>query len=286
MSLRGQLDYQLAGQRGLTQVSASMNWDLTARLNNNLLLTKNLTNEKRFFFTNLTSVRVRNFNLSFSVSSDLDDAYQVGAGFNVSFGYDGRRQGFVTDRRSLAGTGRAAMNLFIDENNNGVRDPGESPVTWASYKNEEMLSMAPGTVPLQALPRYQPVKIETRHFKFDDPFLVPRSQIYELYTHAGGDISVDIAVVMTGDVEGYVYSGSGDESVPAKGVTVTLFNGDGREIAAARSEFDGFYSFNGIPAGTYEVRVRPKAGDEFLTQPFTLDGRDGFFSLEKIVLYE
>jgi hypothetical protein len=263
-----------------------MNWDMTTRLNNNLVLTKNLTNEKTFFFSNQTSVRVRNFNLNFIVSSDLDDAYQFGAGFNVSFGYDGRRKGFVTDRRSLAGTGRAAMNLFLDENNNGVRESGELPVAWASYKDQEMLSMAPGTVPLQALPRYQPVKIETRHFKFDDPFLVPRSKIYELYTHAGGDVSVDIAVVMTGDVEGYVYTGSDDDDAPAKGVIVTLFNSDGEEVAAARSEFDGFYSFNGIPTGKYEVRVRPKSGDEFLTQPFTLDGREGFVSLEKIILYE
>jgi hypothetical protein len=263
-----------------------MNWDLTNRLNNNLLLSKNLTNEKTFFFTNLTSVRVRNFNLNFSVSSDLDDAHQIGAGFNVSFGYDSRRQGFVTDKRSLAGTGRAAMNLFIDENNNGVRDPGELPVPWATYKDQEMLSMAPGTVPLQALPRYQPVKVETRHFKFDDPFLVPRSRIYELFTHAGGDVSVDIAVVMTGDIEGYIYTGADEKTAPAKGVTVLLFNSEGEEIAAARSEFDGFYNFNGIPAGNYEVRVRPKAGDDFLTQPFTLDGRDGFVSLEKIVLYE
>jgi hypothetical protein len=286
LSLRGQLDYQLSGEQALTQVSASMNWDYTARLNNNLVLTKNLTNDRTFFFTNLLSFRVRNSNLSLSVSSDLDDAYQIGAGFNISFGYDGRRQGFVTDQRSLAGTGRAAMNLFIDENNNGIREADEPPVSWASYKNEQMLSMVPGTVPLQALPRYRPVKIETRHFKFDDPFLVPRSQIYELYTHAGGDISVDIAVVMTGDVEGYVFNGSDDKAIPAKGIVVTLYDGTGREIAAARSEFDGFYSFNGIPTGNYEVRISPKAGEEFLSQPFTLDGQEGYVSLEKIFLYE
>jgi hypothetical protein len=145
---------------------------------------------------------------------------------------------------------------------------------------------SPGTISLNALPRYRPVKIETRHFKFDDPFLVPRSQIYELYTHTGGDVSVDIAVVMTGDVEGYVYTGSSKNPEPARGLVVTLHDADGREISAARSEFDGFYSFNGIPTGKYEVRIRPPAEDIQVAQPFTLDGQEGFVLLDKIFLYE
>jgi hypothetical protein len=286
ISLRGQLDYQLSGLQTLQQISATMNWNLTARLNNNLIVTQNLANGGSFFVTNLLSVGVRNLNLTFSVNSDFDDTYQVGVGLNIAFGYDKRRRGFVTDRRGLADTGRAAMSLFVDENNNGIREPGEPAVLWARYRDEEMLQDSPGTVTLNALPRYRPVKIETRHFKFDDPFLVPRSAIYELYTHAGSDVSVDIAVVMTGDIEGYVYNGPVDDAAPVKGVIVTLYDADGREISAARSEFDGFYSFTAIPAGDYEVRVRPKAGEEILAQPFTLDGREGFVALEKIYLYE
>ena len=159
MSLRGQLDYQLTGDRPLTQIAATMNWDMTRRLNNNLTITKNLSNDKLLYFTNLLSARIRDFNLTVSVSSNLDDAWSIGAGFNVAFGYDVYRQGFVTDRRSLANTGRATMNLFIDDNNNGIRDPGEPPVPWASYRDRETLSMSPGALPLPALPSAHPVKI-------------------------------------------------------------------------------------------------------------------------------
>jgi hypothetical protein len=286
ISLRGELDYQLSGSQTLQQIAASMNWDVTARLNNNLIVTRNLGSSGSFYVTNLLSVGVRNFDLTFSVSSNMDDAYQVGAGLNIAFGYDKRRQSFVTNQRGLADTGRAAMNLFIDENNNGIRESEEPAVPWARYRDKEMLEESPGTVSLSALPRYQPVTIETRHFKFDDPFLVPRSEIYELYTHAGSDVSVDIAVVMTGDIEGYLYHGQAEDAAPAKGVVVTLYDSDGREISATRSEFDGFYSFTAIPAGEYEVRVQPKAGDELHAQPFTLDGQEGFVALEKIYLYE
>jgi hypothetical protein len=286
VSLRGQLDYLLSGGQALQQVSATMNWNFTRRLNNNLVLTQSLANDKSLFVTNLLSVGIRNYALSLSMSTNLDDAWQVGAGLNISFGYDRRRQGFVTDQRGLASTGRAAMNLYIDQNNNGIREPNEPPISWATYKGEETLDTSPGTVSLDALPRYRPVRIETRHFKFDDPFLVPRTQIYELYTHAGGDVSVDIAIVMTGDIEGYIYNGSGDDAVPAKGVIVTLYDADGREISAARSEFDGFYNFTAIPAGDYEVRVTPNVGENLAAQTFSLVGEKGFVVLDEIYLYE
>jgi hypothetical protein len=286
LSLRGQLDYDFSGGDTFRQISTTLNWDYNARLNNNLILVQKLTSDRDLYFTNLLSYRVKKSNLTFSVSSDADDMWQVGGGFNIAFGYDKRRQSFVADERDLANTGRAAMNLFIDENNNGVREPDEPPIEWAAYQGEEIPSSSPGTLSLNGLPRYRPVKIETRHFKFDDPFLVPRAQIYELYTHAGGDISVDIAVVMTGDVEGNIYSGSADEPQPVKGVIVTLFDERGRQVAAVRSEFDGFYSFNGIPAGHYEVRVTPKTGEALLTQLFELDGKDGYVVLDEIYLYE
>jgi hypothetical protein len=286
VTLRGQLDYQLYGDQTLRQISASMNWDFTSRLTNNLIVTKNLADDKSFFFTNLLSARIGNFDLTFSASSDFDDYWQIGAGFNISFGYDRRRQGFVTDRRGLANTGRAAMNLFIDENNNGIREPDEAPVPWVTYRNEEMLSAVPGTVSLHALPRYRPVKIETSDFKFDDPFLVPRKQVYELYTHAGSDVSVDVAVVMTGDIEGYVLTGTAEKEIPVRGIIVALYDANGREIAAARSEFDGFYNFTGIPAGNYEVRVKPKTGENLLAQAFTLDGEDGYVVLDKIFVHQ
>ncbi len=286
VSLRGQLDYQLTGNRPFKQISTTVNWDMSARFNNNLTVTKSLSNDKVLYFTNLLSVRVRDYHLTLSVSSDLDETWSIGAGFNIAFGYDGRRQGFVTDTRSLAYTGRATMNLFIDNNNNGIRDPGEPPVPWASYRDRETLGMLPGALPLPALPDSRSVLIETRHFKFDDPFLVPRAEAYELRTHAGSDISVDVAVVMTGDSEGYVYVGSAADAAVVRGVIVSLHDAQGREIARTRSEFDGFYNFIGVPGGDYEVRVAASGERGEIVQPFSLDAQVGYVTLDRIIIDE
>ena len=136
--------------------------------------------------------------------------------------------------------------------------------------------MSPGALPLPALPGSRPVQIETRYLKFDDPFLVPRAKAYELRTHAGSDISIDVAVVMTGDIEGYIFVG----------VIVSLHDAQGREIARTRSEFDGFYSFIGVPGGDYEVRVAANGRHGEVVQPFSLDALDGYVVLDGIYLYE
>ena len=286
VSVRGQLDYRLTDSQPLKQISASMNWNMSGRLNNNLTISKRLTNDELLFFTNQLSIRIRDYDLTLSVSSDFEDAWSVGAGFNIAFGYDGRRQEFITDNGGLASTGRATMNLFVDEDNDGIRDPDELPVTWASYRDQETLETSPGVLPLTALPSARPVLFDMRHMTLDDPFLVPRAMAYELRTHAGSDVSIDVAMVMTGDIEGHVVAGSADDAAGARGVIVTLYDAEGREVATTRSEFDGFYSFTGVAGGDYEVRVFVNGGQSELVRPLSLDPQDGYVVLERIYIFE
>ena len=109
---------------------------------------------------------------------------------------------------------------------------------------------------------------------------MPRSEVYELYTHAGGDINVDIAVVLTGDIEGYVVAGPSG-AVGVRGVVVMLYDSAGRKIATTRSEFDGFYSFAAIPGGDYEIRIALKSGFSVFAKPFSFDAEDGYVVLDE-----
>jgi hypothetical protein len=286
VSVRGQLDYTLTGKDRLRQISVSTNWNMNARLNNNLTLSKQLANDKLLHFTNQLSIRIRDFDLTLNVSSDFEDRWSVGAGFNIAFGYDGRRQEFVTDNGGLASTGRATMNLFIDENNDGIRDPDELPVTWASYRDQETLKTSPGVLPLTALPSARPVLFDMQHLKLDDLFLLPRVQVYELQTHAGSDVSIDVAVVMTGDIEGHVFVGPADDAVAARGVTVSLRDERGYVIAKARSEFDGYYSFNSVPGGYYEVLVYANEGRSQFVRQVSLDTQVGYAVVDEIYIDE
>ena len=146
--------------------------------------------------------------------------------------------------------------------------------------------MSPGTLPLTALPNFRPVQFETRHLKFDDPFLVPRAQAYELRTHAGSHVSLDVAVLLTGDIEGYVFVGAADDAVAARGVIVSLRDTRGYEIAKARSEFDGYYSFIGVPGGYYEVLVYANEGRSQFVRQVSLDTQVGYAVVDEIYIDE
>ena len=286
VSVRGQLDYLLGESRPLRQVSASMNWELGRRLNNSLMVSKRLVDDRSMFVTNLLSVRIRDYDMTFSVNSDFAGDWSVGAGFSIAFGYNHHTQGIFTDVGSLANTGRATMNIFVDDNNDGIRNPGERPVAWASYRDQETMADLPGVLPLTALPSSRAVQFDMQYLKLDDPFLMPKARKYELQTHAGSDVSIDVAVIMTGDIEGHLLAGVAGDARAARGVIVTLHDAEGREVARTRSEFDGYYSFNSVPGGDYEVRVHTERADSELTQHVSLDPQDGYVVLERIYIFE
>ena len=281
VSIRSQLDYDIGGGDFMRQVSTTLNWDITQRLNNNLTISRHLTDDAQTYLTNLLSVRVGEVNLTFGASTDLDRHWSFAAGVNVGFGYDSRRRSLISDYRGLAHTGRATLNLFVDRNNNGLRDPEEPPVAWAKYRDQAMPDATPGSMTLTALPSEALIQIDTARFEFDDPFLMPRRAGYEVRTHAGSDIELDIPVVVTGDVEGTVYTSDG---APARGVVLSLLDGDGREIAATRSQFDGYYAFTSVPGGDYSIALASDDGAMTELQAVTLDADRGYVVADDIRL--
>ena len=92
---------------------------------------------------------------------------------------------------------------------------------------------------------------------------------------------------MTGDVEGYVHADPALGGGGLRGVEVTLHSLDGKQIAVTRSEFDGYYAFNGIPVGGYQIRVTQPSGAQITqTQEFSLDPDQGYILLDKVYIYQ
>ncbi len=85
---------------------------------------------------------------------------------------------------------------------------------------------------------------------------------------------------------GRVFFGSADNAVAARGVVVSLSDARGYVIAEARSEFDGYYSFNGVPGGNYEVRIYATEGRKEYVQLVSLDTQVGYAVLDTIYIDE
>ena len=63
---------------------------------------------------------------------------------------------------------------------------------------------------------------------------------------------LEIAVAPTGDVEGEIH---GLEDTPRGGIELELVDPLGKVAATAFSEFDGFFSFERVPYGTYRLQI-------------------------------
>lgn len=281
LSLRGQLDYDPTIAPLLNQVSATLSWNAARDLYYALSAHRNMRNDRLLYVENTLTARVGRVDLSFSLQTSSDDFWAVGLTVGTSFGADETRSSFA----GLAHTGRATLNFFIDSNNNGVRDPGEAPVPWASYGEQPAPESASGRVRLEAVPSNLPIQIDSSDFRFNDPFLVARDESYELYTHPGSDVTANIPVINTADVEGHLYPVPGRES-SVRGLSVVLYDAAGNPVASTRSEFDGYYSFHGIPVGDYELVVNASANRaEVHNQWFSLEATDGFISLAPMFIY-
>lgn len=285
LNLRGQLDYDPSAADPLKQVSATLQWNASQDVYYSLSAHQDLKNDRVLHIENVLTARVRGLDLSFTLQTSSSDFWAVGVAVGASFGSDAGAGSFAGRPTGLAHTGRATLNFFIDLDNDGMRDPGEPPVEWAAWKNHDASRPGAGAIQLGGVPSHIPLRIDSSDFRFRDPFLVARDEVYELYTHPGSDVAVNIPVINTGDVEGRLYPVAGrDASV--SGLSVVLYNAGGEPVASTRSEFDGYYSFRGIAAGDYEVVVQSSSRKaEVHRQWFSLDATEGFVPLDPMFIY-
>ena len=286
-NVRGQLDYSSTTERLVNQVSGSVSWAVNRRVNTDITIRKNMHDDGETYIESRSSIRFGAGNLSLGLYAGSDDTWTATVGFNTRFGYDPDSTNFFSADHSLARTGRARLNLFLDSNNNGVREAGEEPIRWASYDKRTMSAKRPGVLQLTSIPADTPLRLRSGDLRFEDPFLFAADDSYELYTHPGSDIDVDIPVLIGGDVEGYLYPGSGMDDTDLRGVAVLLYDANDDEVAVTLSEFDGYYTFSGIPIGDYKVVVMPDADKpDYYLQRFSLDAEDNYVMLDAIHLWK
>ena len=179
----------------------------------------------------------------------------VAAGFNLNFSLDARN-GLTLSRRPLAEGGMVRATVFRDLNDNGRRDPGEplekGALVTTGTTQVERKTDAKGTVVVGGLTPYMPLPVGIDITSLDDPMLAPKKAVQVVVPRPGVPAEVQIALVGGGDVEGALMK-SGE--LGFEGVDLELV-GEGAKIAAtARTDFDGFFLFQRVAYGTYQLRV-------------------------------
>lgn len=251
------LGYSIEPKTEFQDVSVFLQERLTDDLTGRLDVTKSFIDDK------LLNVNTRlNWNLDkYLLSSDLtfDDSGNVTIGMGLTFSLyqEPRTDEWHMNGTAIAASGGVSAVAFMDENYNGVHDEGEQ------WLDEVVVRRSNQDIPLNedrvavvtSLAANTTTNITLDQGSLEDPLWYAPVAGYTVVARPGVLTQVDFAVVAASEVEGTIYieQRGGDEGIG--GINVRLLDADGKEVAVAVSEFDGFFLFEHIVPGEYRLAV-------------------------------
>jgi hypothetical protein len=166
---------------------------------------------------------------------------------------------------SLPNLERAGVSglVFLDENGNGIRDPGEPgvPGVRVLVEGRAVVTDAEGRYTADHLLPWEATRISVHEPSIPNPTWLPGFGSLDVPLSPSSFRRVDLPLVRTGEVTGRVVqveSGSTPSETGVAGAEVLLIElgGSGR-IHEATTFRDGTFYFMGIPPGGYELRLTP-----------------------------
>ena len=254
--LRGQAEFRLSGpDRGF--VSASMDTQLRLGERSDLRAeVEYVRNPGRAIFGLGYVHQFKWFSVQARGSYGTDGTVGAGLQLAFSFGPNPLGGGVRFSNEKLARTGQVAVAVFLDENGDGRRSPGERALgdvsVEAGYRASDGPTDARGLAIIDGLAPYRPVMIAIDEASLPDPFLKPLRQGVVFTPRPGIAGKVEIAVVPTGEIEGVLH---GLEGTPVAGVELELIDLSGQVMGTTWTEYDGYFLFQDIPFGRYGLRV-------------------------------
>lgn len=187
------------------------------------------------------------------------------AGIGITLGLFRGPDRWHTAPAGIARSGAVLMEMFVDEDGDAARDPTETGVEGGRFIVGAALRReatdASGRVLIGGIAPGPSVDVETQLSSLADFTLRPARTGDRLTLRPGEIRHVFMPLRPTGSIEAQVLLVAGDQRTPRSGVAVVLRDGAGREVARARSDFDGFVLFEGLPFGTYRAEAAGQSGE-------------------------
>ncbi len=206
--------------------------------------------------------------LTASIEGATDGAVAAGLDLAFSLGRNPRGGGLRVTSDRLATQGQAVARVFRDLNGDGrwqPSEPQEKDVQLSAGRVPvSRLTGADGVVLIDALEPFQPVLIGVDASSLPDPYVQPASSGIVVTPRPGVSIVIDLPLSSAGEVDGTLMR---DGGTALEGVDLELIDVEGRVARKTRSDFDGFFLFEGVPYGRYTLRIAKSIADAVKLAP-------------------
>lgn len=218
----------------------------------------NLSLNKRFDYFTLSTV------------GEFDDQSNISAGLRVSFsvGQEPRNNKSRLFGQNAASNGIVSAQAFLDDNYNNVFDGEDYILEDATFKvgTGRAFETKDGSALITNLRRGIPSNIVVDPTSFDDPFWIAPDEGFTVIPRPGHITQINFPVVITTEIDGTIYLKHKGKNRTIARAIIELVDSKGEVYLTTKSEFDGFYIFEGVVPGEYIVRIAPETRQRFNTK--------------------
>lgn len=254
--LRGEATYRLAPEKRFERVNFTGEWRAGDRADWRAELGYDVGLDRGRAGIGIIR-RFDKFSLTASAEAATDGSVAAGLNLAFSLGPDPRNGKFRFSNNKLANSGQALAIVYRDKNRDGKRQPDEELVENVELTAGQSTALTPtdatGQAIIDNLEPFRPVLIGIDSSSLPDPYVQPALPGVVITPRPGIAATVELPLVSAGEVEGTLMRKGGGVLA---GVGLELLDVEGRATHQTQSEFDGFFLFEGVPYGVYQLRIQ------------------------------
>lgn len=181
----------------------------------------------------------------------------VAASLSLAFSFGPKASGgWRLSSEKLGGRGQVIADVWMDDNGDGIRQPGEAalaevPLT-AGTAFVDAATGKDGRAAIDGLEPFRPVMIGIDAGSLPDPYVQPALPGVVVTPRPGVATRVALPMTAAGEIEGVAMRDGGNA---IEGLGLELVDAEGRVRATTLTEFDGYFLFESVAYGRYTVRL-------------------------------
>lgn len=217
---------------------------------------------------------------SFLGSVDVDwlqhDGLAVYLRASTSLGPTGPSGQYRMQSTKLSTQSPFDAHIFLDQNEDGVWSEGDLPLPGAGLRSHFMAYNQQSSEDghLRALaPQEGRTALSLDPGTLDDPYHHPATKGVLADLRPGAPLRLAFPVIETGAVDGTIYRADGRG---ASNIALILRNQAGEIIQTTHSAHDGYYNFDFVPRGQYQIATAPAYEFDPVARDVTLAGEEIF----------
>lgn len=260
--LRGSASYEIGEETSFKNISATLSKPLGKETSGELGIERQMEDDEVTKYYGQINWASGPFTLFSRLQAEDNGQYTGMLGLSTGIDFSPFKGTPEIHKSSNVDVGGLSCRVFLDRDFNGEFSQGDKPLEGVEVRAVQMnrvsRSDAEGIAHFEELPPMYATDIELVESSLDDPRMISMAGSRAILPRKGRIYTMQIPVILSGEVDGSVYRAQSGELHARPGVPVELVDMDGKPVGRTRTDREGYFFFTGIAPGTYRLGIDEK----------------------------